>query len=201
MYIIGDVHGLSSRYNQIVSKLDYSVQLGDMGFVYGDLPDPTHHKFFGGNHDNYDTISYCPNNLGDYGAAEVGGTPFFFVRGAFSIDLAFRIGRSPKSWWCREELTFQEMLSCLNLYKEIKPSLVITHTCPLAVANLIGDPSMLKRCGLDSSFVCQTSSLLQQMFEEHQPARWIFGHFHKSWDYNYSGTHFTCLNELEHIKL
>ena len=200
MHIIGDVHGKIPAYNKLISKMDESIQLGDMSFEYGQLAGDLNHRFFHGNHDNMDTIHYCPNYLGRYGVYK----DFFYVSGAFSIDLAFRqLGRingGAKSWWGREELGLEEMINCLKLYKRIKPSMVLTHTCPLSIEPLIGDPKTLERYGY-SDYVQKTAELLQMMLDIHRPSIWLFGHFHKSWWQNVNGTDFICLNELEPLKI
>src|SRR5579863_5210382 len=100
-YAIGDVHGKYSQYLDLIKPLNATVQVGDMGFSYEhmDSLDPKTHKFFGGNHDNYDVIDKCPNCLGDYGMDHLNGVPFFFCRGAFSIDQEYRRNTKPVSWW------------------------------------------------------------------------------------------------------
>jgi Icc-related predicted phosphoesterase len=41
-----------------------------------------------------------------------------------------------------------------------------------------------------------TSKLLQEMFEAHQPKVWVFGHWHASVDTKFGDTTFRCLDEL-----
>ena len=59
--IIGDVHGKVDEYKDIISNLDYSVQIGDMAFDYSDIKIDDHHKILLGNHDNYDFL--CPHEV------------------------------------------------------------------------------------------------------------------------------------------
>lgn len=56
--IIGDVHGKYGHYFQICENTEYSLQIGDMSYNYDSLKsvDPTKHRFFGGNHDNYSMV-------------------------------------------------------------------------------------------------------------------------------------------------
>ena len=87
--VIGDVHGKYVPYSKICREAEqkglHTLQLGDMGFSYGHFKhfgfEPEKHFFFGGNHDNYDTINNYPNNIGDFGQREYPGGSFFFVRG------------------------------------------------------------------------------------------------------------------------
>ena len=85
---IGDVHGKYDLYLDICGVKERTLQIGDLGFRYGCLEnlDPESHKIVAGNHDNYDTIAQFPNYLGDWGFHTLGGTEFFFLRGAYSID-------------------------------------------------------------------------------------------------------------------
>jgi hypothetical protein len=105
--IVGDVHGKTADYVRMIkeSKVRHSVQLGDMAFDYGKLKelDCNDHKFFGGNHDNYDIYYKSKHALGDYGAVTLGPLDFFFIRGDFSIDKDIRLRQEAfgmgKGWW------------------------------------------------------------------------------------------------------
>jgi predicted phosphodiesterase len=92
--IIGDVHGNYQKYLEIIKESEYSIQIGDLGLNYDFFKknnvNSNNHVFFGGNHDNYDTINSCNNNLGDFGFKQLGDFKFFFVRGAWSIDNKLR---------------------------------------------------------------------------------------------------------------
>lgn len=204
MIVIGDVHGEFHRYFRTIKEADYSLQLGDMGFFYEPLTiakiDPEKHKFFGGNHDNYDLYSESPHALGDFGEEELGGVKFFYVRGAFSIDKKYR--DFGVSWWPEEELNREQFDAAMELYVAAKPEIMITHECPREISDLIGNPNVLREFGFDPSrFTTKTSEALQRMFEAHQPKHWIFGHFHKNWETEVNGTHFQCLNEMSTVRL
>jgi hypothetical protein len=196
--VVGDCHGLTDRYVNKVKDLEASVQLGDMAHNYSRLSglDPLKHKFFGGNHDNYDIYYQQPHSLGDFGEYTLGGIKFFFMRGAFSID---RIYRTPKvDWWEEEELSYAQLNECITLYQRLKPAIVITHDCPLPIAEIIGNKRVLINYGFDPhTYRPRTQLALTQMFEIHQPELWLFGHFHLSREVVYKGTKFICLNELE----
>lgn len=200
--IISDVHGKYDKYKEIVSKCKYSVQIGDMGFNYEPLKpiDPSRHKFFGGNHDNYDYYDLIPHSLGDFGAFELGGVKFFFVRGAFSIDVKYR---TPSvDWWEREELTTAKLIKCIELYQYIKPDLVLSHDAPQAIIDIIGNPNVLVGFGFNpETFKTRTQTALQFMIEMHQPKKWVFGHHHKSVVVKYNNCEFQCLNELEILEI
>jgi hypothetical protein len=70
----------------------------------------------------------------------------------------------------------------------------VTHDAPVSVVENIHT----SHHRFDSSF---TQRYLQNMFEQHQPRLWVFGHHHVSWHMEMNGTTFRCLNELEIMEL
>lgn len=209
--IIGDVHGKYEAYHQIIRDCEYSVQLGDMGFSYDYLNykiDSEKHKFFGGNHDNYDQYPIIKHSLGDFGGRTHNDLDFYFVRGAYSIDIMYRLNDhmnsranfgSMKAWWHQEELTYQKMKECEADYLEVMPKIMITHTAPTKAVRDNFTNDLLIRLGFDPDFTSKTADFLQTLFEQHQPDLWIFGHFHKDVRDTINGTEFVCLPELGFI--
>ncbi len=199
--VIGDVHNRIRAYNALTAECDYSVQIGDMGYNYGQITgDKKRHQFFGGNHEDYDNYDSCVYSMGDYGLSSLDNVSFFFARGAFSIDMRYQ--RAKNLWFQEEELSFRQALSCIELYRDIKPSIVLTHSCPTSIAKMVGNPSILKDFGFNpETFRTSTGHMLEAMFQAHQPDLWIFGHFHKSWVQTVRGTEFRCLNELERFDI
>ena len=192
--LIGDVHGKYKRYHEIIREKDrhsHSIQIGDFGFDYETLRnvDPKNHVFIGGNHDNYDKVNSVPNYLGDYGYVnDFNGIDFFFFRGAYSIDRQYRtIG---VDWWEQEQLKIEDFIKARELYRDIKPDLVLTHDCPQSLYSYLLPPGA-------KIYENITSWALEELFNIHQPKFWRFGHFHNSWRKVVNGTDFRCLNELE----
>jgi hypothetical protein len=191
--LIGDVHGKYKRYHEIIREQDrhpYTIQLGDFGFDYSTLDnvDPKNHKFIGGNHDNYDKVIVVPHYLGDFGYTTLNDVDFFYYRGAWSIDQIYRtIGID---WWEQEQVNIEGFMKARELYRQIKPDIVLTHDCPESVTPYLLPPG-------SRIFQQNTGWALQELFNIHQPKRWFFGHYHRSWNMNISGTDFRCLNELE----
>lgn len=205
--IIGDVHGHLAKYIGITKTCQYSVQIGDMAFDYRPIKNlnPKHHVWFKGNHDNYDCID-PPTCLGDYGEHVIGGIPFYFIRGAYSIDwhrrIIFDAANGDKSWWREEELSWVDMRACLEDYKKAKPRLVITHDAPEFLAKKIGKPYVLKNHGYDpDTFTTNTQQLLEACWEAHQPEVYIHGHFHTSYHRVVNNTLFIGLDELESLDI
>lgn len=212
--IVGDVHGKFRDYVKKIEDAEYSLQLGDMGFLYQNMQfekqqrglSSENHKFFGGNHDNYDTYYDTPDALGDFGLETINGVTFFYVRGGFSLDWEDRVELENftgfKSWWKEEQLDAHKRIECVHTYASLAPDLVITHAAPESVAKAIGNPGTLRFLGFDpDTFTTNTQKMLQTMLEIHKPKKWIFGHFHMSRQIELDGVQFQCLNELECIDL
>lgn len=192
--LIGDLHGKYRRYHEIIREKDrfpYTIQLGDFGFDYETLKnvDPKNHVFIGGNHENYDKVESVPNYLGDFGHMnDFNGLDFFYYRGAYSIDIKYRtIGID---WWAQEQVNIEGFMKARELYRSIKPDVVLTHDCPETIAPYLLPPG-------SQIYQNTTGWALQELFNIHQPKIWRFGHFHKSWQMTINGTNFRCLNELE----
>lgn len=201
--LIGDVHGLHSQYTGIANKAEYSICLGDVGFEYSWIAknlDPEKHKILAGNHDNYEEwegrfIMQTAHFLGDYGVYTVPGFgDLFYVRGGNSIDKAYR--KEGRDWWAKEELSYSQGMSALELYKQTKPRFVISHECPTSVIEFVSGIRLWDGVPIRPSM---TANLLQSMFEAHQPEWWVFGHHHKDRSLKINGTAFRCLAELSYI--
>lgn len=224
--IIGDVHGKISQYLEIIKSTKYSIQVGDLGFNYDFFKkngiNPNNHVFFGGNHDNYDTINFCNNNLGNFGFKKLGDFEFFFVRGAWSIDNKLRnhfdvvFGKKkirPKNIWKEEQLNIEQGTKAFNLYKEIKPDFLLCHECPLNIVKHVANPEVTKAFGYDNLVIkTHTNILLQEMINFHPPKYCIFGHYHTNFSKhidcktgvitdNESDTKFICVNILDYIDI
>lgn len=194
--VTGDVHGWTKEYLAIVKDVPYSVQLGDHNFDYTHMNvlDPACHKIVGGNHDNYEKIVKCPHYLGDFGLVNLGGLTFFFIRGGYSVDRKYRI--PGVSWWAEEEIPWVDGMKCVELFKQEKPALVLSHECPYICAN---HGVLTNSWKIEPS---KTSQILQACWDAHHPAMWIFGHHHNNgWIKMIEGTEFQCLGELEYIDL
>lgn len=203
--LIGDVHGHFDVYQRLIEDTEYSIQLGDMGFLqmYMSLDsyvDPTRHQFVGGNHDDYDNYYQVPNSLGDFGQATLNNVDFFFVRGAESIDKEWRIAdhrtSGRKTWWEEEQMSYRRLAVAIGLYKLAKPAIVLSHTCPQFVK---GHILAVKYNGKDN--ITPTECALESMWEFHKPKVWVFGHFHYHFDKVIEGTRFICLDEFQTARL
>jgi len=196
--IIGDVHGKYDRYHKIIRQTEYvpySIQLGDFGFKYETLKnvDHTKHIIIGGNHDNYDIMNNYPHFLNDYGyMVNFHGIDFFYYRGAYSIDRIYRtIGID---WWEKEQVDIEGFMKARELYRSIKPEIMITHDCPdFIVPEYIGSNARV--------YQNNTNWALSELYNIHQPKIWIHGHYHISKTTMYGQTKFICLDELETYKL
>lgn len=188
--LIGDVHEHYGRYHRLLRKAKSTIQVGDFGFKYTTLSavDARRHRILGGNHDNYDDMTNWPHFLGDYGVHTVEGFgDIFFVRGGLSIDRHTRT--EGVNWWANEELGMAGCYEALAEYRKVKPTFVVSHSCPLSII-----PHVTESLHIIPS---RTSQLLEEMFAAHIPQLWVFGHYHRSFSKVIDGTTFTCLKELE----
>lgn len=202
--IIGDVHGLYNRYSDIALEAEKkgmnTVQVGDMGFSYEHFKKfglkAPNHRFFGGNHDNYDKYKKSPNALGDFGFVDVPNwsyNGFFFVRGAYSIDKVFRTPGI--DWWDKEELSYRQLMSAVDDCRQCQPSVILTHDCPNSVKDILGEHT-----GWDP-VKTRTGDALEGVLESCKPSLWIFGHWHRHLEIQVTGvsTRFVCLAELDYM--
>lgn len=200
MRIISDVHGKFKDYEKITKGCGESIQVGDMGFDYSYLNkhiDHKKHKFFKGNHDLYiDLQEARPHHLlKDFGMIDE--YPIFIIRGAWSIDWAYRI--PGLDWFENEELSTNELIQCLEEYKKAKPNIVLSHTCPQEVKLDILQNYVTLSNGKE--YRTRTELALQDMFDYHRPKIWIFGHWHQKYNKNFNGTKFICNPELGYIDI
>jgi predicted phosphodiesterase len=208
--IIGDCHGHTDTYLSIARNSEYSLQLGDFGFlhsfnklVYSGL-DHNKHKVLLGNHDDYDHAFNVPYVLGGFGTIGLDSRDIFYIRGGISIDRAYRIGDelngSRKSYWSQEELNFDQMLECMDMYRQVKPDIVVSHVpCATASAHILGNKSgdILQKFKFHKGFKENTQLLGDQLLKIHRPKIWLSGHLHASKDITIDGTRFVGLDELE----
>jgi Calcineurin-like phosphoesterase len=188
--VIGDVHGKYDRYTNLIKDISYSLQVGDYGFKYESLKniDSTRHLILPGNHDNYNDCYNYSHFLGDYGYTSLNRVEFFYYRGAYSIDRGDRtIGIN---WWEDEQVSIDQFMKARELYRIIKPRIVISHDCPDSISYQFLKPYQRKYENL-------TGWALQELFNIHQPNLWVFGHYHNSRTIQYGNTKFICLDELE----
>lgn len=212
--IIGDVHGKYDRYLDIVKRNEYTLQNGDFGFNKEWLKlehsglNSNNHKVLPGNHCSYD---YCFNSkyfLGNFGTSVLNNISFFFIRGGLSIDRTYRIGEElsggPKTYWSQEELNLTEMLECIELYKQVKPNIVISHV-PAAefTPYILGNKSdaILQRFKFHAGFKENHQLLGDVLLKIHRPKKWISAHMHRSFRGNIDGVDVVALNELEEYLL
>ena len=194
---IGDVHGKFARYEKIISEVQNSIQVGDMGIGFIKFPhgepsqNPPYDKmvksgarFIRGNHDNPTACKKHSQWIPD-GAVE---NDTMFVGGGFSIDYAYRI--RGYSWWEDEQLSPEQLQVMIDTYLVVEPKVMVTHDCPQFLYGRIHEQ------------VFNSKSITPEAFDRmfgsgHRPKLWVFGHHHKSFDEIIEGTRFVCLAELE----
>lgn len=210
MRLIGDIHGKISPYLDLLADCEESVQIGDfgMGFLTPYQMDKTaeahaagHHRFIRGNHDD---PAMCQDSTGwikDGTYDPVRDT--MYIGGAWSIDgdyrRSFDARNGTTSWWKDEELSVAELVRIHADFVYHKPSIVITHDCPMQVSKELFFDGRYDMYGPHQS--TRTAEALQAMFYEHKPDLWVFGHWHISERKRIEGTEFVCLRELEFLDI
>lgn len=203
--LLGDTHGNKAQLADAINKINHLrktspdsklIHLGDLGFAadwrYSESKFSDILRVVPGNHENYDYLeeNNLLINLGNFGVLDFCDKKVFFVRGAYSIDKGYRIDYEKqgkgKVWWHQEELDLNQQEDCLELYKEFKPDVVLSHDCPDYVNyKVISDPSYR----IQSS----TGRFLTRLLHIHQPTNWYFGHYHTSTGWDAYGCRFRCL--------
>lgn len=199
---IGDVHGDFNSYFQLLSQHEYdlSIQLGDMGIGFPSTQETFNtifpvsskqNKFIRGNHDNPSVCRNHENYLGDYGVTKEG---LFYISGASSIDRQWRT--AGVDWWYEEELSVWQLDDMIDLYKNILPKIVISHTPPAEIIQKMFNISDNEKKVLIPT--SKTTTAFTEMLNIHKPEYWIFAHMHHSFNENINITQFIGLNILQH---
>ena len=185
MIFIGDIHGNFPCLNPDPAK-SY-LQVGDLGLGFPNHPYPNsfsdNFKFIRGNHDNPEVCRNHPNYLGEYGYKVE--QDLFYLSGAFSVD--FKSRTMGIDIWEDEELAWGTLLKATDLYKQIKPRILVAHECPTLVKY------ELFKNHFKMGFRNRTADALQAMFESHQPELMIFGHYHINKRQKFWNTDCVCL--------
>ncbi len=199
MILIGDCHGLTSQYEEIIKYLEgdgiQSILLGELGFHNQHLwflnsPLSKQNKVLFGNHDFFPWIDK-PYSLGRF--KHLPEHNMFAMAGAFSIDQQHRV--EGRDWFREEEMNVAEERDCLKAYLKAKPEIVITHDAPMFVVDKMFNYSYKYPNGQ------RTNMYFQNLFYQHQPKVWVFAHHHKGKDMIIEKTHFICLDELQTLKI
>lgn len=198
LFFIGDVHGKVDEYKKHLLNIEkdsdnYSIQVGDFGlnkqWDWASKNVGENHYIIPGNHDQYPKCINHKRSCGNYSFFSL---KFDFgqeltlmtIRGANSIDKEYRT--PGYDWFIQEELSTPEQYDAFDMYKTMKPSIVVSHDCPQSFRSTffnIWDESA-------------TSMLLEDMFQYRQPMMWFFGHHHRNRLEFFKGTTFRCLAEL-----
>lgn len=174
------------------------IQVGDFGWgnnVQRFLRKNAHRdiRIVGGNHEDYKWLRTQKAYLGDFGILK-DAPDIFFIRGAWSIDRQYRMMHGLHLDE-DEELTYEQFDKALDLYLEVKPRIVISHTAPAEVACMLTNPAF---GGYNHS---RTEEALEYMWQSYEPEAWYFGHWHQSKDLLRRRTTFRCLGINEYLDI
>ena len=121
-----------------------------------------------------------------------GYSDIFYINGAKSIDRERRVENV--DWFNTEQHTLNELYDLMGSFVINKPEIVISHTIPTEVKRIMFQ-------GIKTYDTSRTESVMDLMFQEHQPKIWIFGHFHVSYTFHYKGCSFICLGHDQIMKI
>ena len=198
--VLGDLHishsagNVASLRDALQSYYDLFIQIGDFSedsFDYHNLAslDPEKVKILGGNHEHWPTLLTLPFCLPPFGVLDLNGCKVFWLRGAYSIDSAFR---KKGSWWPEwEQLHFAELYEAYLFYMETKPDILIAHEASTEAKKVLN----LRGLRLEVSFniASPTQQTLDKMLEAHRPKLVVNGHWHVASSEKKDGTYFRSL--------
>lgn len=177
MIYIGDIHGDIKLYEEFISQVPHSIQVGDFGHGFSKIPEyKSSHVHIRGNHDDPALAKNHPNFLGEYGVYQ----DHFYVSGAYSRDGSKRI--LGVSLFENEELSYTEFYKVFKLayqYRGIEK--VVSHDAPQDVYG----------------YTSLTTIALSKVFEILKPKLWIYGHHHIHNETVINGCKFVCIPKLE----
>lgn len=188
MKFIGDIHGDWKWYNNIMSTITDTIQVGDFGCGFEeyasadldiDLMVRNNHQVFRGNHDDPEKIKRLPTYIFDGTFDNTGEV--FCIGGAESIDKNMRIENV--SWWKDEQVSTERYYQIMDYYEKVQPDIVATHDCPTDVYNVI--------YGIQTK-PSATAQALSSILYIHRPKVWVFGHHHINFDKVIDGVRFVC---------
>ena len=194
MRFIGDIHGNIGAWRQLIKGCDESIQVGDFGAGFVDMPSEKkhslNHKFIRGNHDDPAICKASSRWIPD--GTFIEKYRMMLIGGAWSIDHNMRT--AGVDWWPDEQLSYVEMKEMIDKYERLKPEVMVTHDCPASIYDY----------GFKYNVGNQlTPAAFQAMLEIHSPKLWIFGHHHKHINLVYGQTRFVCLaiNQTADVEL
>lgn len=205
---IGDVHGKISLFTDIVNNTpkDHSaVQVGDLGVGFGQgeywhqkletLMDKNRCRFIRGNHDNPEICKSMSQWIAD-GTVE---DDIFYCGGAWSIDVSRRT--EGYDWWRDEELSWDELYRIIELYRMVRPRVMVAHEFPHEIAKKLFFEDIRSPCFRMKQYNTRTGTAFQALIELHKPSLWIGGHYHFDVDTVIDGTRYICLDELSYADI
>jgi len=133
------------------------------------------------------------NCLGHYGVHKFeNDVEFFFVRGAMSpnSNLVEGLGQTKNS-----EISLRQCFDMVNMYRKIRPDVVITHACPSRIVELFSDVVNKK------IKVNVTEQALDKILSIYKPKIWIFSHLEKKFVLNYENVCFYSLGKGNFLDL
>lgn len=205
--LIGDIHGkVNDCKTYAIDKFEGpTIQIGDFGIGFGqgdywlnsvsEFHKLGGHRFIRGNHDNPALCKTMPSYIAD-GTVE---NDVMYIGGAWSIDNpnappGWYQRTENYDWWADEECSDEQFEQMLEVYKTVKPRVMITHDCPAKVSYpMFWGSGFIK----GPVYPNRTSAWFDMFIDAHEPEEWYFGHWHKTMAHKHGRTMFQCIGELD----
>ena len=167
-----------------------------LAFVRGNHDNPL---YFDGEHVGYERFHAVP----DYSVLTACGHQILCIGGATSVD---RIKRTAsKDWWTDEQPVFDHDKLVALKYEGYQIDTVVAHCAPSFCENITPpdwvfqladeDPSLLE--DLKSDRMTMDNILKDLKTDRHPLRRWLYGHYHHSWQSTIEGVDYTMLGIME----
>jgi predicted phosphodiesterase len=167
-----------------------------IAFVRGNHDNPW---YFDGEHVGYERFHAVP----DYSVLTACGHQILCVGGATSVD---RIKRTVgKDWWTDEQPVFDHDKLVDLKYEGYQIDTVVAHCAPSFCENITPpdwvfqlaeeDPMLLE--DLKSDRMAMDNILKDLKIDRHPLRRWLYGHYHHSWQSTIEGVDYTMLGIME----
>jgi hypothetical protein len=118
--------------------------------------------------------------------------------GAASIDRMWRT--EGVDWWSDEELSDKALDDMVEIWREHKPNVMVTHDC----SEWFAREHMMPAVNSTINLMSRTRLSINRMYAIHAPKIHIFGHWHIAVDHvdtHNSGTRMICLGINQHLDL
>lgn len=227
--IVGDVHGQFERLAGILARgqvtlgVDAAIQVGDYGFSESAMaghpapyPMPVH--VIDGNHEDHEWLQRAHESGADArwraglalfyqprpSVARFGTSAAGFIGGALHVD---RPQQHDRANGLPNYILRRQAEEATALFNEVRPELIVTHSCPSSIGIGLSGPVELRlgvldhvvSAGFDPGPVDDCGEAeLSRIWRAlaYRPRAWVFGHHHRPHVATIEETLFVCVGDV-----